>query len=149
MSKQAALVLTALFVGMSLGTPIVRAEDTVALTKEERVILVRKAHKYGINPNLLEAIVTLECRAARKNVASDPQAFTWLSEQSARVVHHVLTKTKDLKAVLRYYAAGSFSPEDSSPAAVSAFVKESRRLFQQLEKVRPWDGRYRQAITGQ
>jgi len=108
----------------------------------EQVIVQRKAQKFGLNPNLLETVVALERQRSKSKIPLDHASFEWLTEQSARVLRHVLKRTQDLRAVLRAYAAGSFAPDDASPASVAEFVKAGRRLFQKLEKERPWSGTY-------
>jgi len=109
---------------------------------DQRGVLQRKAQKFGLNPNLLESVVVLERQRAKSEVLLELETFEWLTEQSARVLRHVLKRTQDLKAVLRAYAAGSFAPDDASPSSVVEFAKAAHRHFQKLEKERPWDGTY-------
>ena len=109
---------------------------------DQQSILQRKAQKFGLNPNLLETVVVLERQRAKSEVPLDHETFEWLTEQSARVLRHVLKKTQNLKAVLRAYAAGSFAPDDASPASVAEFSKAAYRHFHRLEEERPWDGTY-------
>lgn len=115
----------------------------VAFDGDQSHVLERKAQKYGINPNLLCAALSVEVqRLESKRWAKDPQVFEWMAEQAARVLRHVSEKADDPYSVFKYYAAGEFFVDSQTKRHREAirFASQADALFRRLEKAHPWRG---------
>jgi hypothetical protein len=121
--------------------PVLAGEDG----QPGRDVLIRKARKYHLNPNLLESVITVEAASAKVRL-DDPDVMEWISEQSARVLAHVMTRTEDLSLVLKLYATGGIDVEEPSDRQTIKFISEVRKAFRRLEKARPWDKKYPEEI---
>jgi hypothetical protein len=116
----------------------------IAFSTDQVRLLDRKAAKYGINPNLLQATLTVELqRLDSKGGSDDPQVFEWMAEQSSRVLRHLLETTDDAYSVLKYYAAGGVFPESQTGRhrAAVQFASQADAIFRRLQKEHPWKSR--------
>lgn len=97
----------------------------------------RKAQLYGLNPNLLRAVLDTELRLGASQRPEEPEQFAWLAENAARVLRHCLDRKRRTDWALHYYAAGSFDPAKVGDRELR-FASDAIKLFQALEAKQPW-----------
>ncbi|MBM3395929.1 MAG: hypothetical protein FJY37_15130 [Betaproteobacteria bacterium] len=98
---------------------------------------MRKAQLYGLNPNLLRAVLDTELRVGASQQPEELEQFAWLAENAARVLRHCLDRKRRIDWALHYYAAGSFNPAKVGDRELR-FASDAIKLFQALEAQQPW-----------
>ena len=102
-------------------------------------IVNRKARKYGVNPNLIHAVVHAElARSGRKHI--DDRGIEWIVEQVAKVLHHVLRKTSSISLAIDYYATGTFKLSQDIDEETRRFASAVVSDFRRREKTNRWHG---------
>lgn len=99
--------------------------------------IMRKAQLYGLNPNLLRAVLDTELRVGASQQPEESEQFAWLAENAARVLRHCLDRKRRTDWALHYYAAGSFDPAKVGDRELR-FASDAIKLFQALEAKQPW-----------
>lgn len=97
----------------------------------------RKAALYGINPNLLQAVLIAEFETGGGKAKQSEAEFGWMVEMSARTLRHCLDEESSLTWALAYYTTGSFDHTKVDDRALR-FSSLARKHFQGLEKASPW-----------
>jgi hypothetical protein len=111
--------------------------DPIALTPAQAESITRKAQLYGINPNLLRAVLDTELRLGDGQRFEESEQFAWLAENAARVLRHCLDRKRRTDWALHYYAAGSFDPAKVGDRELR-ITADAVKLFQALEAKQPW-----------
>jgi len=99
--------------------------------------IMRKAQLYGLNPNLLRAVLDTELRVSASQQPEEPEQFAWLAENTARVLRHCLDRKHRIGWALHAYSAGSFDPAKVGDRELR-FASDAIKLFQALEAKQPW-----------
>ena len=99
--------------------------------------ITRKAQLYGVNPNLLRAVLDAELRLGGGQRPEEPEQFGWLAESAARVLRHCLDRKRRTDWALHCYAAGSFDSAKVGDRELR-FASDAIKLFQALEAQQPW-----------
>ncbi|OVE74080.1 hypothetical protein BVX94_01625 [bacterium B17] len=114
--------------------------DVLNISNSRDSIIIRKSKKYGINPNLVDALLKAELRKAGFNGNPSDEGLEWTVEQISRVMGHVLKRTKSVGLAVEYYATGNFSLSQEVDDEARAFTREVIREFKRLESIKPWKG---------
>ncbi len=123
--------------GKQATAPEVSKAGPIAFSSAQTESITRKARLYGINPNLLRAVLDTELRLSGGQTGDEPEQFAWLVENTARVLRHCLDRKRRTDWALQYYAAGSFDPAKVSDRELR-FASDAIKLFQALEAQQPW-----------
>ncbi len=126
-----------LLVGKQATTSDRSKSGPIVFSPAQAESITRRAQLYGINPNLLRAVLDTELRLSAGQTADEPEQFAWLVENTARVLRHCLDRKRRTDWALQYYAAGSFDPAKVGGRELR-FASDAIKLFQALEAQQPW-----------
>lgn len=102
-------------------------------------IVIRKSRKYGINPNLLHAVVAVELANSERSQI-DVDGAEWVCEQTAKVLRHILSRTRSVALAADYYATGNFSISQDMDSEERRLSSAIVREFKRREKLSEWKG---------
>lgn len=124
--------------GRTVKVPAKREEPAnnmkVEFSAEQLEVIQRKALLYGVNPNLLRAVLGTELALQPNRPSLNLEEHTWAAEMSVRTLRHCLLNKRKLEWALQYYAAGSFDPLKVDDRA-RRFAELALKNFHQLEQV--------------
>ncbi len=126
------LTLSAGCGSLSLHQRTANASDELNVMQNE--IAGRKARKYGINPNLLRAILIVEQQRAEDQSLAQAEICEWAMENSARIVAHLGAKSGTPYTVFLSYATGRPVSVGNGDSSAAQFARRANRVFNQLEK---------------
>jgi uncharacterized protein YceK len=118
------------------------ASVTEELCEMQNEIVLRKARKYGVNPNILRAILVVEQQRSEQDVFTSIEVCEWAMENSARIVAHLNSRPRIPYDVFYSYAAGQTTPGKHTDGNADRFAKRANRAFNQIEKEMPWNGTF-------
>ena len=104
-------------------------------------VIIRKSKKYGVNPNLIRAVLKAELTNLDRSRYMDESSLEWIVEQITKVLHHVLKKTTFLPLAGEHYGTGTFELPKKLDKDTRKFTKQVIKEFRRLEKISPWQGR--------
>ena len=115
-------------------TPPVSSE----MTSLQHKIALRKARKYGVDPNYLRAILILEQRKSERLFLQSAEGCEWALENAARVVAFLSSEPRTVNATFYSYASGRKARIGQADEKAARFAQRAERLYRKLEKELPW-----------
>jgi hypothetical protein len=106
--------------------------EELSITQND--IVDRKARKYGVNPNVLRAILIVEQQRSEDRSLAQVEVCEWAMENSARIVAHLGTNFGTPYTVFLSYATGRPVYAGNGDSTAEQFARRANRVFNQLEK---------------
>ncbi len=104
-----------------------------------QAVIDRKARKFGLNPNLITAALSVEEARGESNLLRDPDIFEWAAENCGRRLAVAAGRSNRARTVFYIYAVlGKHGSSPTNRESAKRFARRAERTFRYLERKTPW-----------